>query len=241
MSIVSSCAPPVRASGRSHAASEVLQRWRRQIAGRVELAERRGARPFALIGYRVHGSASESLVPLERLSFVALFDEREDDDRLLTRLVGVRARFEPEKLTVGGPELTLFDKDVRSPPGAGHGRRLDAHDAELCELALSWEQHLERVNRHPHYPRRSALRWPSWWCDVGPLPTNVTSRTCDGIGMIPLATAMERGLVVRRLFADLTGLPKRQVVACDAPQRALQGSSGPLTFDFVQTRFRRAT
>jgi len=240
MSMVSSCAPTTRAPS-GHSASQVLQRWRRQIAGRSELAERRGVRPFALVGYRVQGSESELLVPLERLSFIALFDERDDDDRLLTRLIGVRGRFDSGKLTVGGPELTLFDKDVRSPPGTGHGRRLDARDAELCELALSWEQHLERVNRHSHYPRRGTPRWPTWWCDVGSLPPDATSRTCNGVVMISLATAIERALPVRRLFADLTGLPKRQVVACDVPQRLLVGTSGPLTFDLVHSRFRRAT
>jgi len=237
--MVSSCAPTTRAPS-GHSASEVLQRWRRQIAGRIELAERRGVRPFALLGYRVHGSASESLVPLERLSFVALFDERDGDDRLLTRLVGVRGRFDSGKLTVGGSELTLFDKDVRSPPGSGQGRRLDTRDAELCELALGWEQHLERVNRHAHYPRRSALRWPTWWCDVGMIPADVASRTSNGVVIISLATAIEHGFSVRRIFADITGLPKRQVVVCDVPQRLLLGTSGPLKFDLVHTRFRRA-
>lgn len=238
---ISTYAPPMRAHRNAPAASQVLQRWRRQIAGRIELAERRGVRPFALVGYRVHGSASESLVPLERLSFVTLFDERGDDDRLLTRLVGVRARLERGKLMVGGPELTLFDKDVRLPPGAGCGRQLDTRDAELCELALGWEQHLERVNRHAHYPRRGTLRWPTWWCDVGSLPAGVESRNHNGVDLLAFDTAIMLRLPIRRIFADLARLPKRQVIACDAPQRALQGSSGPLTFDFFQTRFRRAT
>lgn len=234
-------ARPVRARHNTPTGSQVLQRWRRQIAGRIELAERRGVRPFALLGYRVHGSVTDSLVPLEQLSFVTLFDERDDDDRLLTRLVGVRGRFDSGNLTVGGPELTLFDKDIRSPPGAGRGRQLDTRDAELCELALGWEQHLERVNRHAHYPRRGMLRWPTWWCDVGSLPAGVESRNHNGVNLIAFDTAITLRLPIRRIFADLTGLPKRQVIACDAPQRALQGSSGPLTFDFLQTRFRRAT
>jgi len=241
MSLVSRCAPTVRSSGGGHAAAQVLQRWRRQIAGRIELAERRGVRPFALVGCRVHGAEAGPFVPLERLSFVALFDERDHDDRLLTRLVGVRTRFESDTLTIGGPELTLFDKDVRSPPAAGNGRRLDARDVELCELALGWEQHLERVNRHPHYPRRSALRWPTWWCDVGTVPAGVKPRLGNGITLVPLETAITNRLPVRRLFADVAGVPKRQVVAGNVPQRLLQGTSGPLSFDLVHTRFRRAT
>lgn len=241
MSIVSSRLSPVRAAQGRQAPSQILQRWRRQIAGRKELAERRGIRPFALVGYRVQGVEFGPLVPLERLSFVALYDERADDDRLHTCLVGVRPRIESGKLTIGGPELSLFDKDVRSPPGNGRGRQLDAGDVELCELALGWEQHLERVNRHPHYPRRNTLRWPAWWCDVNSLAAGVESRNHNGVDLIAFDTAITLSIPMRRIFADLTGLPKRQVIACDAPQRALQGSSGPLTFDFLHTRFRRAT
>lgn len=241
MSVVSPCAPPVPAAHGSQAAAQILQRWRRQIAGRLELAERRGIRPFALVGYRVHGVEVGPLVPLERLSFVALYDERDDDDRLLTRLVGVRSRFESGDLLVGGPGLTLFDKNVRSPPGAGRGRQLDARDTELCDLALGWEQHLERVNRHPHYPRRGTLRWPEWWCEVGSLPAGIGSRNAQGAPLVPVDTAVALELSIRRVFVDLTGSPKRQVVRCDDPQRALQGACGSCTFDFVHTRFRRAT
>ncbi len=112
MSVVSPCAPPVPAAHGSQAAAQILQRWRRQIAGRLELAERRGIRPFALVGYRVHGVEVGPLVPLERLSFVALYDERDDDDRLLTRLVGVRSRFESGDLLVGVPRLAVVELDT---------------------------------------------------------------------------------------------------------------------------------
>lgn len=220
--------------------SQVLQRWRRQIAGRHELAERRGVRPFALVGYRIRGDSAEQLVPLDRLSFIALFDERDDDDHLATRLVGVRARVVGTKLVVGGPDNTLFDKDVRSAPCSSHGRRLDPCDAELCELALSWEKYIERVNRHPHYPRRSALRWPTWWCDVAGPPVDITVRRHGDRTLIALETALSRSLPIARVFADVSGVPKRQVLAGANLRRLLCGTAGPIMFDLFHTRFRRA-
>ena len=220
--------------------SETLQRWRRQIASRTTLAERRGIRPFALIGCRIAGTESGTLVPLERLSFVVMFDDRNDDDRLSTRLLGFRARWVSDRLQIGGPEGSLFDKDVRLAPGTGSGSRLDPHDAELCELALGWEQHLERLNRHPHFPRRNILRWPAWWCVVGTIPSGLPTKSLGRQQLVPLETAVARGLSITGVFADVAGLPKRQVLAGADPRRLLSGGQGVVAFDLVRTRFRRA-
>jgi len=239
MSVVSLHASPVRTSNDLDT-SHVLQRWRRQVASRNELAERRGVRPFALVGYRTRAAPSERLVPLERLSFTALFDERDDDDCLTTRLVGVRARLVNSQLVIGGADNTLFDKDVRAAPCSGSGRRLDPQDAELCELALGWEQHLERVHRHPHYPRRNVLRWPTWWCEVSQTPPYVPTHCHDGCTLISLETALAHVLPIGRIYADLHGLAKRQVLADADPRQVLCGTAGPVTFDLFHTRFRRA-
>ena len=240
MPVLSLRAAPARASGGSDA-SRILQRWRRQVAARNELAERRGARQFALVGYRMREAPAERLVPLERLLYVALFDDRDDQDRLVTRLVGVRARFVGDQLILGGPDNTLFDKDVRSAPCSGSGRRLDPQDAELCELALGGERHLERVHRHPHYPRRNVLRWPAWWCAVAAAPPDVPTRRHGGDTLIALETALTSSLSIGRVFADVGGLPKRQVLAGADLRRVLCGTAGAVTFDLFHTRFRRAT
>ena len=240
MSVVSRRASPVSTSVGLDA-SQIVQRWRRQVAGRNELAERRGVRPFALVGYRTRAAPSERLVPLERLSFMAIFDERDDDDCLITRLVGVRARPVGDRLVIGGPDHTLFDKDVRSAPCSGSGRRLDPQDAELCELALGGERHLERVHRHPHYPRRNVLRWPAWWCAVAAAPPDVPTRRHGGDTLIALETALTSSLSIGRVFADVGGLPKRQVLAGADLRRVLCGTAGAVTFDLFHTRFRRAT
>lgn len=220
--------------------SQTLQRWRRQIASRTALAERRGIRPFALVGCRIARTDYGTLVPLERLSFLAMFDDRHDDDRLSTRLLGFRARLVSGRLQIGGPEGSLFDKDVRLAPGTGSGSRLDPHDAELCELALGWEQHLERLNRHPHFPRRNILRWPAWWCSTGTIPSDLPAKSYGGQHLVPLEAAVARGLSIAGVFADVAGLPKRQVLTGADPHRLLSGGQGAVAFDLVRTRFRRA-
>lgn len=213
--------------------SSVLQRWRRQIASRTELAEHRGPRPFALVGYRICGRQDDSLVPLDRLSFVALFDERDDEDRLATRLLGVRATGSAVGLRIGGADQTLFDKNVRLAPTSRSGSRLDPQDTTLCELAFGWEQYLERINRHPHYPRRNVIRWPRWYAQV------TTAAPTRGLrDLVPWETALAEGIPIIRVWADLTSVPKRQVVAGE-PRHGLCGAQGPLVFDLYHSRFRR--
>lgn len=214
--------------------ASILQRWRRQIASRSELAERRGPRPFVVVGYRISGRSADALVPLERLSFLALFDVRDDEDCLATRLVACRVTGDAIGLRVGGVEQTLFDKNVRLAPASQSGSRLDPRDAELCERAFAWEQFLERINRHPHYPRRNAIRWPQWYAQV------TSAATTRGIrDLIPWDTSVGEGLPILRIWADLAGVPKRQVLAGEA-RHVLCGTQGPVTFDLFHSHFRRA-
>lgn len=228
------------APGSSRAASEppsatvsaVLQRWRRQIASRSELAEQRGPRPFALVGYRVSGRTEDTLVPLDRLSFVALFDERDNDDRLDTRFLAARVCGDAAGIRVGGVDQTLFDKNIRLAPASQSGSRLDPHDAALCELAFGWEQYLERINRHPHYPRRNSIRWPQWHAEVMPSASAGTTQ------LVHWDTAVAQRLPVLKVWADVAGLPKRQIIA-GAPRRVLCGIHGSVTFDLFHSRFRR--
>lgn len=234
-------APGLRADQYCSASSAILQRWRRQIACRTELADRRGVRPFVLVGYRLDGTPEGTLVPLERLTFLVLFDEWDEDDRLATRLLGFRGRTMHDLIQVGGPELTRFEKDLRLPPCSGNGRRLDPHDAALCEAALSWEKYLERVNRHPHYPRRNILRWPTWWCSAAELPKHLPTRCLRGETLISVEAAAANGLPIRQVFVDVAGVPKRQVLAGDDPCRLLCGESGMVSFDLYHSKFRRAT
>jgi hypothetical protein len=219
--------------------SNLFQTWRRQVACRERLADERGPRPFVLIGHRIRGTISDSLVPLDRLAFLVMFDERTGDDRLTTRLLGFRPALGAAGIRIGGADRQLFEKDVRlAPTHEPGGRRLELADSELTEMALNWEQHLKRLNRHPHYPRRNILRWPSWWCSVAEGSLTMTVRAHHGKALLPLEEAIASGLQVITVYADLEKLPKRQVLACDTPSRALVGQAGLVTFDLFHSRFR---
>jgi len=219
--------------------SNLFQAWRRQVACRERLADERGPRPFILIGHRIRGTISDSLVPLDRLAFLVMFDERAEDDRLMTRLMGFRPAFAAAGIRIGGADQHLFEKDVRlAPTHERGGRRLELADSELTETALNWEQHLERLNRHPHYPRRNILRWPSWWCSVAEGSSTTTVRAHHGKSLVPLEEAIAAELPIATVYADLEKLPKRQVLACDTPSRALVGQAGLVTFDLFHSRFR---
>ena len=217
----------------------LTQRWRRQVGCRLRLAEQRGPRPLALVTYQIRGGDTSSLVPLKQLRFFSLFDERTDDDRLATRLLGFRPQLMRTGVQIGGFQGSLIDKDLRLPPvRGGGGRRLDASETGLVEAAFGLERHLERCARHPHYPRRATLRFPNWWCAVQQYRGDLPSRDHRGVRLVELTTALEHGLAVTAVFADLQHVSKRQVVACHDPARILSGTTGLTTFDLYHSRFR---
>lgn len=196
-------------------ATDRMATWRRQIGFRHALAIERGPRPFAVIGYRVHGELVEDrYVPLRRLTLVALFDHRLGDGSLATRLVGVVADGGQNGLRFGGIRLSRFDKNLRLAPAQGRvGARLDTADDEFFEFALSLERYLERCARHPYMPRDRVPR----------LPTLENGAPADATSLV-----------------DVTTLPKRQVLRLTSPEHDLVGRVGTTAFDFVNTRFRVA-
>jgi hypothetical protein len=210
--IVHSPFAPVRSQS---SVADLMHAWRRQIGHRHTLADERGPRPFAVIGYRIRGSLVEArYVPLRHLTLTALFDERLQSGELVTRLVGIGGVITADGLRFGGVELTRFDKDLRMAPATGRrGARLDAGDGEFCEYALALERYLERCARHPHMPRRSVPRLPIF--EAG-------------------AEVNDNSLI------DVSTFPKRQVITLGTPEHDLVGRSGTTVFDFVNTRFRVA-
>ncbi len=194
-------------------AGDAMQIWRRQIGSRTAASESRDPRPFAVVGYRAHGSIIDGCVPLRHLTLVALYDERNNDGSLSTRLVGVAGDVSTTGLRFGGPNLSRFDKDLRLAPAAeGRGRRLNAADTDLLSYALQLERYLERCARHPYMPRRRIPRLP----------------------LMPV----EGSLTGSAALIDLSSLPKRQVLSLNAPRDDLRGSIGSTQFDFYHTRFR---
>ena len=186
-----------------------MDAWRRQIGHRHRVADDRGPRPFAVVSYLLRGvDANPRFVDLRRLLLVALFDERLATGQLVTRLVGVAGTVTLDGLHFGGPDLSRLDKDLRLAPAAGgRGTRLDAAEGTLLEFALGLERFFERCARHPYFPRGRTPRLPQ----------------CDG--------QADAGVI------DLASFPKRQVIACDSPERDLVGHFGSTTFNLYQTRF----
>lgn len=196
-------------------ASDHMHAWRRQIGHRYVLAQERGPRPFAVLGYRVRNlHSADRFVPARDLTLVILYDQWLKTGELATRLVGVGLQTSLDGLAVGGPQQSRFDKDLRLAPGWNcGGARLDAACGEFFDYALSLENYLERCARHPFMPRRS-------------VPTLPTIDAVANVAGSPLV--------------DLTRLSKRQVVRIGAAERDLVGRVGSTTFDFVNTRFRVA-
>jgi hypothetical protein len=195
--------------------TELMQVWRRQLGQRARVAERIGPRPFAVVSCRVRGPVKRGHVPLRQLTVVALFDERLESGELATRLVGVAGTVAANGVRFGGPALCCFDKNLRlAPATGGRGARLDVANDEFLSFALHLERFLERCARHPYMLRCRIPRLPS----VPP----------DGI---PLGDYYR---------IELASLPKRQVIALDAPRSDLRGRCGSTEFDFSHTRFRIA-
>jgi len=246
---MSICAPPRSGGSRRRRRSdrhpspprpELIQLWRRQIGCRLRLGEERGPRPFVLIGYQCRGRGADTLIPISQLTFFSLFDERTEDDRPATRLLGFRPTLTVEGVQIGGALGNVIDKDLRLPPAAAGGRRLDAADADFVEMALGLERLLERCSRHPHYPRRASLRFPQWWCEAEGDTRGLPNRRFNGRELVETESALGRRLRIQEVFADLAQIPKRQVLACPNPRHVLCGTSGETTFDLYTSRFRRA-
>lgn len=192
-------------------ATDLMQAWRRQIGSREPTATARGPRPFVVIGYRRREASLGEFAPLRELTMIALYDERTDDGRLATRLVGVGGCVDADGLRFGGPDLTRFDKDLRLAPAAGgRGRRLDAADGALLAYALQLERFLERSARHPYMPR----------------------------GRVPRLPVVVEEVVDRDSSVTLRSLPKRQILRLDSPRTELCGRFQTTAFDFYHTRFR---
>lgn len=218
-----------------------LQRWHQQIGSRRRFAYERGERPHALLSYQIRHLPRSGLVPITSVTFVALFDEwqREVDDerKLTTRLLGFGAAQHRDGVLIGGPMLSRFDKDIRQTPSNGRsGSRLDYADEGLLIAALAWERCLERHSRHPHWPRRTTPKLPTFWCAVDRQIAG--GRPYGSSFLVLLDQAIEQQLPLTRLLVDLKTLPKRQIIVTADPHRSLCGQAAPVTFDFYHSRFR---
>lgn len=222
----------VRSCSAASCSRELMQQWRRQLACRTRSAEERGPRPFVLVVCQPDRNATGPVIPLEQLTFFSLFDERDDDHSLATRLRSYHAAWNGAEIEIGGANRAQIDKDLRLAPRTGaRGRRLDLTDVSRAAAAFAWERFLERCSRRQNFPRRATIRFPRWWCEVADLPAEVPSRREAGLQLVEMDLALRNGLAIRRVWAERSSLLTRQVMTCRDPQRGLCGHTGLVKFD----------
>ena len=239
---------------------ELQQRWRQQVASQLRRRVVNGPRPLAAITYLVRGRVEDGLVDVRHLSFIALHDKMQEDGSSIIRCAGYSAATVPWGVKIGGADDCKFEKNLAISPGsAARGARFDVLRGELLSLALSLDQVLERHSRYPHLPRRQQLRWPKLWAAFA---TDVAGRielagpefesahlgnecaaipplagTAAGLALFPLAYVSHAWRQILAIFADLTTIPKRQVISLEPNARNLRGYEGAIEFDLVGSRF----
>jgi len=239
---------------------ELQQRWRQQVASQLRRRVANGPRPLAAITYLVRGRVEDGLVDIRHLNFIALHDKMQEDGSSIIRCAGYSAASVPWGLKIGGPDDCKFDKNLAISPGpAARGARFDVLNGELLSLALNLDQVLERHSRYPHLPRRQQLRWPKLWAAFA---TDVASRiefagpelehahrrnecaaipplagTAAGFALFPLAYVSHAWRQILAIFADLSTIPKRQVISLEPNARNLRGYEDAVEFDLVGSCF----
>ena len=236
---------------------ELKQRWRQQLASQQRRRLGQGPRPLAAVTHLVRGQLQDGLIDVRHLSFIVLHDQQGGDE---IRCAGYGATSVPWGLKIGGADNCKFDKDLAIAPGPkAKGRRFDSANGELLELVLNLDQLLERHGRYPHFPRRQQLQWPTLWAAFAPSVASQIQwsgpefdsdkrrenhfvdaslvRTAPGLALYPLPYVSHAWREILVIFADLTTIPKRQVIALEPHARNLRGHEGAVEFDLLSSRF----
>ncbi len=173
---------------------------------------------------------------------------------------GYSANSVPWGLKIGGADACKFDKDLAvAPAPCAKGRRFDSSSGELISMALSQDRLLERHSRYQHLPRRLQPRWPRLWAAFSPDVASqlemagpefesehrridcstipLLARTAPGLMLYPLAYVSHAWRQILTIFADLTTVPKRQVISLSSDACNLRGHEGAVEFDLVSSRF----
>jgi hypothetical protein len=181
-----------------------LDQWRQRLGGR-----RRRTQPqsLAATGYLINGPVLDSLIEVENLTIVILWDEEIRPGHCALRLAGYAGNRVPWGVRFGGTDNCQFYKDLLLQPVAGaRGYRLDLANPELLELGLQLDRELERHARfrrrhvHPH------LRLPKLWAAFR--PTDAAAITGDGpeLAVYAARTGKSPERLLERLRRDHHGL-----------------------------------
>lgn len=234
---------------------ELLQRWRQQIAAQDVRRQRRGPRPLAAISYVARGLIQDGLVDLTRLLFVVVHDEWHEQHSLVTCCRAYVSAPVPWGARIGGAQSCRLDKFLTlAPKRNARGRRFDLAQPELLRLCMDLDRHLERQAQFPHAPRRRQPLIPELW--AGFTPTVATGIHCagpefdaagqphvsprrgaNGLVLLPLEFVSHESARCAAILADVSSMPKRQVVTLGHRAANLVGFQGAVEFDLNQSRF----
>ena len=243
----------------SDSSTDLLERWRHQIADRRSRNNQRRLR-LAALGYLVSGPMRHALVQIEHLILVVL---RAGQPEPALRLTGYTAKRVKWGIHWGGPQCNRFAKDLALEPRLGaRGWRLDLARGELVQLGLRLEHELERHARIRQLPVKRRVELPRLWAgfrssdardlkgdgpefDAACRQTGKTPRHFfadarkkhQGLTLFPLDWVSYRWEQAVTVFADLDGLPKRQVIRVNDPELDLAGYRGAAHFDLHASRF----
>ena len=245
----------------ARAGPELAQRWRRQIARQRRRRVARGSRPLAAVGYLVNGPTENRFVDIRRILFVVVHDQSRAAQRLAIRVAAYAASPVRWGVQVGGAMHIRLEKNLALAPDVeGRGQRFQATPSAMLSLALDLDHFVERHDRHPALPRRHQPRWPRLWAAFQPAEAsqvraegpewqtwqrtwegprrngNAPRRTVAGLAAFPLDFVSHAWPQVVAIYADLTTIPKRQVICADRPQ-GLQGFCGAMEYDLIGSRF----
>ncbi len=246
----------------ARAGPELVQCWRRQIARQRRRRLARGPRPLAAISYLVHGPAENKFVDIRRILFVVVHDQFRGAQMLAIRVAAYAATPVRWGVQIGGATQIRLEKDLAlAPETDGRGRRFQTKPTPLLDLALDLDQFLERRYRHPALPRRQQPRWPRLWAafqaaDASRIQAegpewqawqagrkrprgfaDAPRGSVAGLVALPLEFVSHAWPQFVTVFADLTTIPKRQLIDAHRPQQCLQGFCGAMEYDLTESRF----
>jgi len=243
----------------SDTSSDLLERWRRQLAIQGSKNNQRRLR-LAALGYLVSGPIRHALVQVEHLILVVL---RAGQSEPPLRLTGYTAKRVEWGVDWGGPKCNRFAKDLMLEPRPGaRGWRLDLARGELVLLGLRLAHERERHCRIRQLPVKRRVELPRLWAGFrssvagdlnadgpefdaacrqsGKTPRQLFAdarRHEQGLTLFPLEWVSNHWEQAVTVFADLDRLPKRQVIWVNDPEQDLAGYRGAVHFDLNECRF----
>jgi len=241
----------------------LMDRWRRQVGGRLARGTEWVPRPMAALGYLVNGRPAKDYVEVDRLLMVIVYDDPVGPDMVALRVAGYRASCVSHGVQFGGRENARFHKDLCLAPGKPDGLRIGIHRTELLGLALQLEREIHQVAEFGRRLRQSRPWIPRLWasfgltdaaniCASGPEFEAMRAkygydaqwlfrkfeRRYKGTVLYPLdwvSDALHQSLGI---YAELKGFPKRQVFSVRKLPDDLCGFRGAAEWDFFDSELR---